>query len=174
MNNVDNMSKEALRAACKDAGVKYGKMNNTEMRAALKAGGYTPAEVISAAPAAADVAVLEDEREEEGSAPAPAIFSNMVGNDKLAAAIARSQPTQKPKLAEVERDGLKIQKDRAEANGVKRPSAGGICDQVWILAEANQGKRFKEILEIGQKQGINIFTIRTQYARWRKFNGISR
>ena len=35
MNNYDNMTQKQLRPACKAAGIKYGKMNVTQMRQAL-------------------------------------------------------------------------------------------------------------------------------------------
>ena len=72
--------------------------------------------------------------------------------------------------------GLKIEKNRAEQNGVIRPSAGTVCDKVWNLCasmSASLGKTvsLSALVAAAQLQNINQFTARTQYARWRKFIG---
>ncbi len=101
------------------------------------------------------------------------------------ARLAASQlGTQTPSTAaaEPERAGsgssVKIQKDRPTANGITRPSAGTTCARVWALCEeltANMGRTapLSVVVDTAKAQGINQFTARTQYACWRKFNGIS-
>jgi hypothetical protein len=76
----------------------------------------------------------------------------------------------------------KIERNRPEANGVKRPSAGTVCDQVWQIAtELSNGDEkpstriatLSEVVKASEAKGINKFTARTQYARWRVFHGIT-
>jgi hypothetical protein len=72
---------------------------------------------------------------------------------------------------------VKIEKDRPTANGITRPSSGTTCARVWELAEeltAAMGRTapLSVVVDTAKAQGINQFTTRTQYACWRKFNGI--
>lgn len=74
----------------------------------------------------------------------------------------------------------KIEKNRPESNGVKRPSAGTICSQVWDIATGLSNANnelstptLSQVVEAAEKVGINKYTARTQYARWRVFHGIT-
>lgn len=69
----------------------------------------------------------------------------------------------------------RIQKDRPEANGVKRPSEGTICAQIWSWCDgviADGGKPTAKDLKAA-KSGLDTTTCTVQFYRWRKFNGIS-
>ncbi len=75
----------------------------------------------------------------------------------------------------------KIERNREERNGIKRPSAGTVCDQVWAIAtELSNGDEqprtriatLSEVVKAAEAKGINKYTARTQYARWRGFHGI--
>jgi hypothetical protein len=71
-----------------------------------------------------------------------------------------------------------VQRTRDEANGIKRPSEGTICANVWELCASMQEETARtpalsEVVSRAQLLGINQFTARTQYACWRKFNGIT-
>lgn len=74
--------------------------------------------------------------------------------------------------------GIKIQKERAEANGVVRPSVGGACDAVWskcdALAATGNGlvPSIKEIKAWAVEAGVHATTATIQYYQWRKFVGI--
>lgn len=68
-----------------------------------------------------------------------------------------------------------------EQNGVKRPRPGGKCARVWEIAD-DLSKKLKrpaavsEVLETAStdKQfAHNPANVKTEYARWRKFNGIT-
>jgi hypothetical protein len=74
----------------------------------------------------------------------------------------------------------KIEKNRPELNGVKRPSAGTICAHVWEIATglSNIGNvsvkpSLSQVVKASLAVGINQYTARTQYARWRVFHGIT-
>lgn len=72
--------------------------------------------------------------------------------------------------------GQKIEKDREERNGIKRPSKGSMCSIIWDTADkitAESGKTCTSADLHNALQGYNDFTLRTQYARWRAFNGIT-
>lgn len=65
----------------------------------------------------------------------------------------------------------RLEKDRQERNGIKRPSAGTVCAAVWEAIEAAGGKlTAKQQRELADSKSINFYTIRTQYQLCRKFN----
>lgn len=73
---------------------------------------------------------------------------------------------------------VKIEKNRDVKNGVTRPSAGTVCMAVWELCGEMTAKKgstiaLSELVPQAMTRGINQFTARTQYARWRSFNGIT-
>ncbi len=148
MSKFDAMNKEALRAACKAAGVVYGKMNNTEMRAALEA--------------------LESK-----SQPAPAAQAPKA-DPKPEAPVA---PRVKVPGEVVEQKSLKIEKNRDEANGIRRPSAGSICRGIWDeldLVQKASGKvpSFEDVRTLMKAKSWSRNTAFTQYQRWKQFHGV--
>jgi len=69
-------------------------------------------------------------------------------------------------------NGLKIEADRPEQNGVKRPSAGGKCRGIWDMLDAiGVDATAKQAREAGADK-FDKTTIMVQFYRWRKFNGI--
>ena len=65
-----------------------------------------------------------------------------------------------------------------EQNGIRRPGPEGLCGQVWGLAdklsqELGQAVPIANLLEAGVAAGLNPSNIRTEYARWKKFHGLS-
>lgn len=115
----------------------------------------------------------EAEADAEDDSPAAAAFG----------AFALGQLTAKPQAepeaaAPANSSGVKIEKNRPHANGITRPSAGTICADVWELAEAMTASMGRTVplaalVDAAKEQNINQFTARTQYACWRKFNGIT-
>ena len=84
----------------------------------------------------------------------------------------------KPKAEPQKTSGLVIEKDRPEQNGVKRPSAGGLCRAVWDACWAHQEATgevpsAKQVKEIALAQGWNPNNASIEYYQWRKYNGIS-
>ena len=84
----------------------------------------------------------------------------------------------KPKAELQKTSGLVIEKDRPEQNGVKRPSAGGLCRAVWDACWLHQEKTgevptAKQVKEIAVAQGWNPNNASIEYYQWRKYNGIS-
>lgn len=73
--------------------------------------------------------------------------------------------------------GLKIEKNREERNGVKRPSVGGKCRAVWdaldaMVAEGNPPAS-KTVKEMAVVRGWNPNNTVIEFYQWRKFNGIT-
>lgn len=63
-------------------------------------------------------------------------------------------------------------------NDVTRPKSGTQCGKLWdifdgLSAEAGSPTAIAKSLELARAQGYNDSTTRTQYARWRKYNGVS-
>lgn len=87
------------------------------------------------------------------------------------------------KLVEVEPkqapagNGLKIERNREERNGIKRPSVGGKCRQVWDACDAqyNNGKGMipmpKDIKAWAEANGHNCNNAVIELYQWRKFMG---
>jgi hypothetical protein len=74
--------------------------------------------------------------------------------------------------------GLKIEKDRPEQNGIKRPSIGGRCRAVWdacdAFAEANgDDPTAKDVRDMAAANGWNPNNASIEFYQWRKFNGIT-
>lgn len=64
-----------------------------------------------------------------------------------------------------------------EQNGVRRPKTDTKCGKVWTLIETigeqmGQTPPVAYVMQHGKAQGFDDNTLKTQYARWKKFNGI--
>lgn len=111
----------------------------------------------------------------EYEVPKPSMLTTLFGNMSGAVSVP---PVPIEKKAETKSTGLTIEKDRPEQNGVKRPSAGGMCRAVWDACWAQQA----ETGEVPTAQwvkgkaaamGWNLNNASIEYYQWRKFNGIS-
>lgn len=65
-----------------------------------------------------------------------------------------------------------------EQNGIKRPKSGTATGRVWEIADHISGQleapaSIRAVLEAGKAEGLNDATIKTQYARWRQFHGVT-
>lgn len=73
--------------------------------------------------------------------------------------------------------GYKIQKDRAEQNGVKRPSAGTTCGNVWAALDnllTQTGMPIAaDLPALAEANGWNKNNVMCEFYAWRKFNGIA-
>lgn len=64
-----------------------------------------------------------------------------------------------------------------QQHGVTRPRADGACGRVWAIADAMSAHKkgpvsISELVVQTQAAGLNDATTRTQYARWKTFNGV--
>jgi hypothetical protein len=74
--------------------------------------------------------------------------------------------------------GLKIEKDRPEQHGVKRPSAGGKCRAVWDacdeLAQGNVASvTSKMVRDHAATLGWNANNASIEFYQWRKYHGVT-
>ena len=96
----------------------------------------------------------------------------------LAGTVTVQEPEAPAPKAEPKTTGLIIEKNRPEQNGVKRPSAGGLCRAVWDACWAHQETTglpptAKEVKAIAETNGWNLNNASIEYYQWRKFNGIT-
>lgn len=187
-SKFDAMGKEALRAACREAGIPYGKLNNDGMRAALVAHYATSEETAE-----------QVEAEVEEAAPArPSIFASLLNPQAVPASMqaqattvvrdgkrvevgaakpkseprARTEKPAAPAVPRVSRKGYTIQKEREERNGVKRPSEGTVCGNVWAEFDKNPEIKARELAALADANGWNRTNVSCEFYAWRKFMGI--
>ena len=76
--------------------------------------------------------------------------------------------------------GIKIEKNREERNGIKRPSIGGKCRAIWdecdALLAANNGMipMPKALKEFALTNGYNANNAVIELYQWRKFMGFTK
>jgi hypothetical protein len=174
--NYDKMGKEALRQEMRDRELSYSKMDNAKMREALRAND-------------ADLAAIYAD-EDSFEATVTELASQTVRQDIQAAKVeltaddkqaiaseARDRKTQPAPRAS--RAGLKIETNREERNGVKRPSAGGVCREVWDWLDAKVARdgaasaTAKEVRMAADQANWNPNNAMIEFYQWRKFNGIT-
>lgn len=85
---------------------------------------------------------------------------------------------------EAEKAEAKRLKDEAKAanampnqNGITRPRPDTACGNAWALmdelsAKLSQPAPISIVLQGAEQRGLNYDTVKTQYARWKKFNSI--
>jgi len=73
--------------------------------------------------------------------------------------------------------GIKIEANREQKNGVKRPSIGGVCRAVWDyldeLVAGGKDATAKAVREAAPGKGWNANNASIEFYQWRKFNGIT-
>jgi hypothetical protein len=189
--NIETMGKEQLRAECRLCGIKYGKLDNKGMREALRTFGARPDEE------------FEDEPVATPPRPLPAVFTQHL---KQTTAVAPQEPTtdenysavgqawaglvqtkQPPSTAKAHpkrrtSKGVKIEANREERNGLRRPSIGAVTREVWDFCDrayAASGFTAKCLsLQLVKNaavlHGWNKTMACLNYYAWQKFMGISK
>lgn len=151
----DNQTPEQLAAAAeaakaaKDAAAKAAKEAKAEAAKLAKAAKDEAAKVAKEAKAAADAAAKQAKAEAKAAADA-----------------------EKAKAAEAKKSVKQPQQ-----NGVTRPRPDGACGKVWSIADSMSAAKkgpvsIAELIVQTQASGLNDATTRTQYARWKTFNGV--
>lgn len=149
MSDTQTPEQLAAAKAAKDAATKAAKEAKTAASAVAKAAKDEAAKVAKEAKATADAAAKQAKAEAKAQAEAA----------KAAAAEAKKTVKQ------------------PQQNGITRPRADGSCGKVWGIADsmsaAKQGPvSISELIVQTQASGLNDATTRTQYARWKTFNGV--
>lgn len=184
-SKFDAMGKEALRAACREAGISYSKLNNDGMRAALVAHYAQSEEIveqaeIEAAPSRPSLfaSLLNPQAVPASMQAAPSYIVRDGKRVEAAPAKGKSEPrarTEKPAapaVPRVSRKGYTIQKEREERNGVKRPSEGTVCGNVWAEFDKNPEIKAGELATLADANGWNRTNVSCEFYAWRKFMGI--
>jgi hypothetical protein len=94
--------------------------------------------------------------------------------DKKQAVIAKAAAKE---AAKEEKAAAKEAAKMPEQNGIRRPKPGGKCAAVWEICDAlsyelQQAVSVKPVIEAAEAAGLNPNMARSNYAVWRKFNGI--
>lgn len=69
-------------------------------------------------------------------------------------------------------------KKEPEQNGIRKPSVGTLCRAAWDLFDAisatmGQTAPISYVLPVALEKGLNEANVKAEYARWKKYNGIS-
>jgi hypothetical protein len=125
---------------------------------------------------AAKAAASAEKKANEASAKAAAKATKEA--EKAAAKATKEAEAKSKAEAKAAAAAAKETTKMPEQNGVRRPKAGGACGNVWALADSlsaslGQPVPIATLSARATAQGINDSTIRTQYALWRKFHGIT-
>ena len=147
------MNKKQLREMCKQHGIKnYGKMTVVEMREEIRARMVEQ--------------IQERDTEQEIETPKMAfgvpLPTNTVG--VMAGRKVEKRPQKEKKYT--------IEKNREQQNGLKRPSKGTICAELWDCYDKMGDPEIKYVKQFAEANGFDQTTATIQFYRWRKFRGI--
>lgn len=147
-----------------------------EQLAAEAAAAVTAKAAQVAAEKAAKIAAAAQAKAEKAAAAAKAKAEKEQA--KADAKAKKDAETAAKATAKAEADAKKETVKMPEANGVRRPKPDGACGKVWAFADSlsaqlGQPVPIAQLSAAASAQGINDSTIRTQYALWRKFHGVT-
>jgi hypothetical protein len=142
-------------------------------------------EAAKAEKAAADKAVKDAEKAAKAATAAAAKEAKT--KEKADAKAAKDLEKETAKKAKEDEKAAKLAAKEAakpakvqmpEQNGVRRPKPEGLCGQAWTLADdlsrqLGQPVPIANLLEASKVKGLNEGNVRAEYARWRKFNGVT-
>lgn len=130
-------------------------------------------------------------QQEELKAKKEALKAEAAAKAEAAKAAKAAKEAEKQAKAE-QRAAAKVAKEQAKAakiaereanrqpeqNGVRRPGPNGSCGRVWAHADAlstqlGRPVSIAELMVETDKESLNQSNVRTEYARWKKFHGIS-
>lgn len=122
------------------------------------------AEEKAAAKAARDAAKAEEKEKNKAKKEA----------EKAAKEAEKAQKAAEKEAAKTAKEASKM----PESNGVRRPKPETLCGRAWAVFDEVSAKNgapasIKESLEIAVARGLNEGNVRVEYARWRKFFGIT-
>lgn len=186
MVNFQTLSKVELRAECKARAIKgYGNMKNAEMAAACEAHEAANAPVVGEFTLCPHCGIHLDNGYSDYASQCEAAQTTghrgaLITHEYVCLACmgefgAACGTQGKARKAPVG-TGIKIQKGREERNGVKRPSEGGICAQLWSLFDAMYAEKGmvptpKPAKERSAQLNLDPVTTTVQLYRWRDFMG---
>lgn len=129
------------------------------------------------------LAAQKKAEKEAKAAEAKAEKERLTAEKKAKAEAAKAEKEAAKAAKEAEKAAKLAAKEAAkvkqpEQNGVVRPKATSACGKIWEIADQLSAKAgspvaIAALLETAQAEGYNEATIKTQYARWRKFHGVT-
>lgn len=159
--NFDEMGKGELRAACKAAGISYGKLTVQSMRAALVARAAVNADELS-------IAKQEDAPTDLAGQGIRSLH-NLIDKANTAPVNLTPVAPKAPKTTKPEREAR---------NGVKRPRNGGLCAAVWAaldkLHASGTAPTSEQVRDLATAKGWNANNALCELSAWRKFMGLSK
>ncbi len=153
-----DLNRKQLREMCKEHGIKnYGRMTVDEMREQIKA---------RMAEKQVEEQVIEPVEEPETKTPKMAFGVPMPTNTVgvMAGRKVEKRPQKEKKYT--------IEKNREQQNGLKRPSKGTICAELWDCYDKMGDPEIKYVKQFAEANGFDQTTATIQFYRWRKFRGI--
>jgi hypothetical protein len=148
----------------------------TETLAQLKA----KADEVKAAAKAAKAAAAEAAKiaAKEAKEAAKAAKANETDAEKAAKAQAKLNKAAADEASKKAAAEAKEASKTAMQNGIRRPKAGTICGNVWALSDDLSFKTgapalIADLLKLPALALVSSSTVKTQYALWRKFNGVT-
>ena len=183
-----SMGKEELRAACRAVGIKYGKMNNDQMRAELakfsndkppnpkletKTKLVKTAAKLKSSPFDSLMGI-QKVPESFNTTPSKIIRDGkQVGyTNNAGVKVNLNKKTEAPRLPRQQQKGYKIEKARDEQNGVKRRSSGTVCGKIWDYFDSNPGIRACDLINVADNNNWNRANVSCEFYAWRKFHGV--
>lgn len=189
MKTLNEMNKAELRAECKAVGVKgYGNMDNAMMRNSIQlaqdcghsncphcnqhlSNGYWSVDDLVRSNRDNGVSKAEIEKINAVTQKFWCMACDAYFGEERTPLNLAPKATKAP----VE-TGIKIEKNREEQNGIKRPSIGGVCRAIWDHCDAKRAEgsvpKLKDVKAHATEQGWDLVTTSIQYYQWRKFCGI--
>lgn len=84
----------------------------------------------------------------------------------------------KKEQEKLDRQAERDAKKEPEQNGVRKPSVGTLCRAAWDLFDAisttmGQTAPISYVLPVALEKGLNEANVKAEYARWKKYHGIS-
>jgi len=152
-----------------------------EPTAAKTAAAAAKAEAKAKADAAkAEAKAIADKAKAEAKEKAEAAKAEAKKAKEEAAAKVKAEKEAKAKLdaeAKAAAAATKVKVQQPQNNGVTRPRPDGACGKVWAIADTISARIGQPVpISMLQKEtsaaGLNDATCRTQYARWKTFNGV--
>jgi hypothetical protein len=142
----------------------------------------TPEQVAEAK--AAEAAMKAQQKAEAKAAKEAAAAEKKLAKDAEKAAKVEKAAADKAAKAQAKIDAkaaaiaAKEASKQPEQNGVRRPKPNTTCGKCWevydrLSNERGQPAAIADAKKVLEADGVNEATIRTQYAHWRKFNGVT-
>ncbi len=206
MKALELKGKNELRAACKAFGIKnYGKMTNDMMRAAITQAEQSAAQAEQDASLVKQCGHVNcpkcGQHLSNGFWNSDSLVQSHLHNDDHKSAqecneqldaefwcmacdecfgSPRTPMNLSPKARkQPESEGIKIEKNREERNGIKRPSIGGACRKIWDYCDTyfdakGVAPKPKECKAFAALNGLNLNNAVIELYQWRKFVGLSK